>query len=83
MFLNSLWRAAYQPLEFSLSDSPMVDNLYSLVGRLYESDPGFEMEENISNKSVNYRRKSGRLGRSFTFKKSSRSLEALPTTANT
>ena len=62
------------------TDSPMVDNTYSLVGRLYESDPGFEMEEDISHKSVNYRRKSGRLGRSFTFKKSSRSLEALPTT---
>ena len=62
------------------TDSPMVDNTYSLVGRLYESDPGFIMEEDSSHKSVNYRRKSGRLGRSFTFKKSSRSLEGLPTT---
>ena len=59
----------------SYSGSPVVSRSDSLVDRSFQSDPGFTMEKESPNRSSYYRRKHKRLGRSFTFRKSARSME--------
>ena len=58
-------------------DSPVVSRSCKLVDRSFQSDPGFTLEKESPNRSSYYRRKQKRLGRSFTFRKSARTMEVL------